>query len=259
MPDISKIRLPSGTIYDIKDAEARSQIAALTGGDAIIFVGVSTTELTDGGTEQPTVNNEVLTPAAGQLFFYGTNEYIWGRDNSWHALGSLESLGSLAYKNEASASYQPQGTVSQPIFTGTASAVTITSADDASGNYQPHGTISTPNITIKTAGGTSTINNPTSVVVAKSIVAAAPDSQSPDNAITYYSVANETLSLYQLGYTTGDSITTTDITVKTGDAEYEASTPEFTGTKVQLSGTTTPDGSVSQPTFTGTQETITVS
>lgn len=42
--------------YNIKDAEARSQIAALTGGDAVVFVGVSTTALTDGGSERPTVN-----------------------------------------------------------------------------------------------------------------------------------------------------------------------------------------------------------
>ena len=74
-------------------------------------------------------------------------------------------------------------------------------------------------------------------------------------------------------YTTGASITTSNVTVKNGDAAYEASAPDFTGTGVRLvtgnisvpssasftgtegnlsvSGTTT--GSVSQPTFTGTK------
>lgn len=80
MPDISKITLPSGTTYNIKDAEARSQIEALTGGDAVVFVGVSTTSLTDGGSEIPTIDGVPKTPAAGQLFFYGTQEYIWGPD-----------------------------------------------------------------------------------------------------------------------------------------------------------------------------------
>jgi hypothetical protein len=49
MADISRITLPSGNTYDIKDATARSQIEALVGGDAVVFIGVSSTSLTDGG------------------------------------------------------------------------------------------------------------------------------------------------------------------------------------------------------------------
>lgn len=204
MPDISKITLPSGTTYDIKDATARSQIAALTGGDAILFVGVSSTALTDGGNETPTVNNETVTPATGQLFFYGTHEYIYGSDSKWHELGSLENLGSLAYKNSASGS--------------------VTAA----------GSVAAPTISVATAGTTDTIKNPTAATVAKTVVAAAPGTTAPDNNLTYYSVSNETLSLYQLGYTTGDSITTSNVTVKTGDATYTASAPAFTGTAVTV-------------------------
>ena len=75
-----------------------------------------------------------------------------------------------------------------------------------------------------------------------------------------------------MGYTTGDSITTSNVTVKTGDASYSASSPAFTGTGVRLvtgnistadsasfTGTEatvsvsgTPAGTVSQPTFSGT-------
>lgn len=258
MPDISKITLPSGTTYDIKDATARSQIAALAGGDAVVFVGVSTTALTDGGNETPTVGGETKIPATGQLFFYGTQEFIYGADSKWHALGSLDVLGDLAYKNSASGNYTPSGTVSQPTFTGTSSDVTITSTNNSSGNYQPAGSISAPTISVATAGTTDTIHNPTKVTVAKTVIAAAPGATAPTNSLTYYSVSNETLSLYQLGYTTGDSITTSDVTVKTSDATYSASQPTFTGTKVQLSGTTTANGTVSQPTFTGTQATVTV-
>lgn len=325
MPQISKITLPSGATYDLKDAEARSQIQALTGGDAVVFMGVSTTAITDGGSQQPTVGGETVTPAAGQLFFYGTEEFIWGPDGKWHALGSLDSLGQLAYKDQATGNYTPSGTVSQPTFTGSSSTVTITATDSSSGNYQPKGNISggaftgssttftgkftpsgqinltktnkiatvskassgtatytpqgsvaAPTISVKTAGTTDTIKNPTSQTVAKTVVAAAPGATAPANSLTYYSVSNETLSLYQLGYTTGDSITTSNVTVKTGDAAYEASAPAFTGTGARLvtgnistvdsatfSGTEddvstsgTPNGSNSTITFTGTKTQI---
>jgi len=78
----------------------------------------------------------------GQIFFYGTSEFIWGADDKWHALGDLTSLGDLAYKDTASTDYTPAGTVSQPTFTGSSSTVTITASDNTSGNYQPKGTIS---------------------------------------------------------------------------------------------------------------------
>ena len=331
MADISKITLPSGTTYNLKDAEARSQIQALTGGDAVVFVGVSETELTDGGNQTPKVNNVNITPATGQLFFYGTEQFVWGPDNKWHGLGSLDSLGSLAYKNSASGSYKPEGTISQPVFTGSSSNVTITATDNASGNYQPKGTISQPTFTgsnstftgtftpngtvtvttktvsnktaavipaesgevtytpggsidapiisvVGTGGSTTTIKNPTSVTVAKTVVAAAPGATAPSNAITYYDVTNQNLRLYQLGYTTGASITTSNVTVKNGDAAYVASQPTFTGTGVRLvtggisvpntyqatwsgienniSVSGTPNGTVSKPTFTGTKAQI---
>lgn len=324
---ISKITLPSGTEYEIKDAYARSVIESIVGGDAVVFVGVSTTAMTDGGIEKPTVDGSQVNPHSGNLFFYGTEEFIWGKDDKWHALGSLESLGALAYKNSASTSYKPAGTVSKPTFTGSSSTVTITATDNTNGNYQPKGTVSkptftgssstftgkftpeggvtvttnattnktatvsaassgtatytpagsvsAPTISVKTAGSTTTIKNPTSVTVAKTVVAAAPGATAPANAVTYYSVANENLSLYQLGYTTGDSISTSNVTVKNGDAAYEASQPNFTGTGARLvtgnipvpstytatftgtegdvSTSGTPSGSVSQPTFTGTK------
>ena len=302
MPDISKITLPSGSTYNIKDAQARSQIAALTGGDAVVFIGVSSVELTDGGNQTPRVGGEDKVPAAGQLFFYGTQEFIYGPDSKWHALGSLETLGALAYKDNASDIYTPAGTVSQPTFSGdtlsstgkftpvgnvtvtTATTenktATVSKADSGTATYTPEGSVAAPTISIATAGTTGTIHNPTKVTVAKTVVAAAPGTTAPTNNLTYYSVTDETLSLYQLGYTTGDSITTSDVTVKTGDAAYSASAPKFTGTGARLvtgnipvpatytagfTGTEgnisvsgTPSGTVSQPTFTGTQATITV-
>ena len=234
MADISKITLPSGTTYDIKDAVARSQIEALTGGDAVIFIGVSSVELTDGGNETPKVDGEDKTPAAGQLFFYGTQEFIYGPDNKWHALGSLDTLGTLAYKNSASGTYNTIDSISVTTKTVVNKIADVAPIASETATYTPEGNISTPTISIVSAGATETIKNPTSETVAKTIIAVAPGVTAPDNIVTYYSVANETLSLYQLGYTTGDSITTNNVTVKTGDANYVASQPIFTGTGVHL-------------------------
>lgn len=295
MPLISKITLPSGNTYDIKDAWARTQIEAITGGSAVVFKGVSSTALTDGGNENPTVNNEEITEkTTGELYFYGQEEFIYGGDNKWHSLGpSLSTLGELAYKDTVSVnydkttavsstftgteasidisytpsgtieggtftgsnstfsgSYTPEGTVSQPTFTG--SELTSTAS------YTPAGTVDTPVISLSTAGSTTSINNPTSVTVAKTVAAAAP-SGTVNNEITYYDITNQNLTLYKIGYTTGDSITTQAVTVKTGDASYESSTIDFTGTQGTITSKGTPAGTVSQPTFTGTSATINTS
>lgn len=352
MADISKITLPNGNTYDIKDTTARAAIEAFAGGDAVVFMGVSTTELTDGGNENPTVSGTaVTTKTKGQLYFYGTNEFVYGDDNKWHALGSLETLGTLAYKSTVkydkatSASYTSTNSSKTINLSGTSSTVAITSTANTSGNYQPAGsitgqgasaftgtektatvtgnlgftgagvrlvtgnipvptsaalsntavtasatytpaggvslsttsttptitgTVSTtstgntfqikgsnaaPTISVKTAGTTDTIQPASSVTVAKTVVAAAPGATAPNNAITYYSVTDETLSLYQLGYTTGASISLgTAKTFKTGDAAYQATAPTFTGQYVKLT-----NGSFDLPTgasFSGTEATI---
>lgn len=311
MADISKITLPNGNTYNIKDAEARSQIAALTGGDAVVFVGVSTTALTDGGNERPTVNGSQKTPATGQLFFYGSQEFIYGSDGTWHGLGDHSNLGALATKNKVkydkttsasytstnstksltlsgssstvtissststSGNYTPAGTVSQPTFSGTEATIevtgsasgtvsqptftgtkktglTVSAATSGTTTYTPKGTVSTPTISVKTAGSTNNTLKPvTAKTVVSALATAAPGATAPANAVTYYSVSDETLSLYQLGATTTSSVTLgSAVTVKTGDAVYQASQPSFTGTGVRLVlADYTPAGTISQPTF----------
>lgn len=326
MADISQITLPSGTTYNLKDAQAREDIESIRGAvsGGVSFLGITTTELTDGSTTSTiTIGGTSVSAINGALVIYGNDEFVWSEsDTSWHRLGPSGTFRALAYKDSASATYTPAGSVSQPTFTGSSSTVTITSTANSNGNYQPSGTVSkptftgssmtstgsftpegtvtftnenktatvskassgtatytpegtvaAPTISVKTAGSTETVKNPTSVTVAKTVVAVAPGSTAPANNLTYYAVSGETLSLYQLGYTTGASITTTNVTVKTGDAAYEATAPAFTGTgarlvtgnisvpsnatftgtagDVSVSGTTA--GSVSQPTFTGTK------
>ena len=374
MADISVIKLPSGSEYNIKDAWARQAIEGL--GNPTHFLGESTTAITDGGTQTPTIGGSEVTPHAGDIVVYSNGEFIWS-GSAWVELGDLSGLGSLAYKNSASGKVTATGTVSKPTFTGSSSTVTITATTNTSGNYTPAGTVSkptfsgasmtstgkftpaggvsvstatttnktatvapassgeatytpagtvskptftgtaatisssatytpagsvsltktnktttvapassgtatytpggtvgTPTISVKTAGSTTTIKNPTSKTVVTDMSIAEPSSTAATGALAYYSVSGETLIFKQIVETTGDSITTSNVTVKNGDAAYQSSQPSWTGTGVRLvtgnistadsasfSGTEatisssasyTPAGGVSQPTFSGT-------
>lgn len=281
MADISQIKLPNGTTYNIKDANARERIEALE--SFTTYLGVTTTALTDGATTNPIqINGQSVTAQAGNIVLYGNSEFIFDGTH-WNQFGDLSALGALAYKNTASGSYTPAGTVSQPSFTGDtmnstgsftpAGSVSLTNgnktaavspASSGTVTYTPAGDVSAPTISVKTAGTTTTVNSITNVGTLPTMPT--------------YSVASEVLTI-----TAGSPGTLptkgSNQTVKTGDAAYQATAPEFTGTGVRLvtgnisvptsasfSGTAgavsvsgTPSGTVSQPTFTGTTGSVTVS
>ena len=186
MADISKITLPSGTTYFIKDQQARNDIAAIqsaiSGG--VTFMGETSTPLTDGATATSIViNGNSITAVKGYLVVSGSKEYVFD-GAKWVELGDLSLLGALAYK------------------------------DSASGNYTPTGSVEAPTISVKTAGSTTTVNSIDEVGTL------------PDLGAT---VTNETLTLTWSAGTLPTKIA--NITVKTGDAAYEATTPTFTGTQ----------------------------
>lgn len=158
MPDrayISKITLPSGSTYYLKDEEVRELISDIE--KYTKYLGVTTTALTDGATTNPImINGESVTAESGNIATYNSKEFIFN-GTAWQEFGDLSGLGALAYKNSASGSYTPAGSVSQPTFTGTSKTVTvtgtaagsvaITTADNTDGNYQPKGTVSKPSFT----------------------------------------------------------------------------------------------------------------
>ena len=90
MPEISKITLPSGTTYEIKDATARAAIAGGTD-----FLGVTTTELTDGATTTPiSIDGESINAINGGIAIYGNKEFIYAnKDGKWHEIGDTTNLG----------------------------------------------------------------------------------------------------------------------------------------------------------------------
>ncbi len=118
MADISEITLPSGVTYDIKDATARNDISMLKGSGtgAMHYAGVTTTALANGSSASPIKINEAdYTPSNGDVVIYEQLEFVWSTsDKKWHEFGSTGSLKGLAFKDSASASYTPAGSVSAP-------------------------------------------------------------------------------------------------------------------------------------------------
>lgn len=231
-PEISKITLDhNGTLttYNIKDEVARQ---AASGG--ITLRGETTTPLTDMATTNPiTINGDSYTAVNQDAVFYDHKEFVFD-GMYWHEFGDLTGLGDLALKDDASGSYTPAGTVTQPSFTGQAMTAT--------GTFTPDGSVSAPTITVDTAGATTTVNSITDVGTLPTLTT---------------TVVNETLTIsFSQGTLPSKG---SDTTVKTGDATYTASAPTFTGTQGSVSVAGTPEGTVSQPTFSGTAATITVS
>ena len=173
MAEISKITLPSGSTYDIKDSVARSDIAdiktSITGG--MHYIGTTTTALTDGSSTNPiTIGGASVTAKSGDIAIYGNLEFIFSStDSKWHEFGSTGSLKALAFKDSASGNYTPAGSVSKPTFTGTAfnstgkftpsgsvtvsiestenKSATVTAASSGTATYTPAGSVSKPTFT----------------------------------------------------------------------------------------------------------------
>ena len=127
-PELYQITLPSGVTYDLKDAQARSDIAdiraAMAGG--VNFIGVTSTELSDGATTNPiTIGGSSVTAKKGDIVTYGSAEFIWN-GTAWQAFGDLSGLGDLAFKDSAS------GTVAVPkTYTTTVTPTTTTKHSNA--------------------------------------------------------------------------------------------------------------------------------
>lgn len=116
-----------GTAYDLRDEGARDLISELQ--DYTDYLGVTTTELTDGATTNPvTINGESVTAKKGNIVNYGSKEFIFN-GSAWQEFGDLSGLGTLAFENSAQGTYTPQGditgtNVSYSPTTGTVNSIT---------------------------------------------------------------------------------------------------------------------------------------
>lgn len=276
-PILEQITLPSGNTYDLHD----SRVDHLSGFTK--YLGVTTTELTDGSTTNPiTINGESVTAGSGDITLYGNSEFIFDGTH-WNAFGDLSALGDLAYKNSASGSvavpktYSFTGSSSAVSVSGTTagsvsetkSAVTVSKANSGTATYTPEGSVSgtvgKPTISVKTAGSTAKVTGITSVGTLPTM----PTFTVTGTTLTITAGSPGTLP-------TADS----EKTFKTGDAAYQASQPSFsgsfsgtgarlvtdsqvltgasfTGAAMTSTGSCTPSGSVA--TATTENKTVTVS
>lgn len=277
MAEISKITLPTGTTYDIKDATARSLIDEMSG--YTDFLGVTTTTLTDGATTNPiTVSGSSVTAVKGNIATYGSAEFIFN-GTAWQAFGDLSGLGELAYQDSVSASYKPAGSVSQPTFTGTEGTVSVsgtiansvtlssgTSSGTGKADVTPAGTVSKPTFTGSSLTSTGTFTpagtvSPTVTVNTTTVNSITAVGTLPSCTLPVFStsVSGETLTLgWSAGSFSKGTLPTkgSNTTVATG---IKSATATFTGTEDDVSVTGTPAGTVSQPTFTGTAKYVTAS
>ena len=149
MPDISKITLPSGTTYDIKDTVARAAAAGTAH-----WLGVTTTALTDGASTNPiTINGDSVTATNGDIAAYGDSEFIFN-GSIWQEFGSTGSLGALAFKDSASGTFTPSGSVSKPNVTVTESTATVNSITDVGSLPSFTATVANETLTLGFSAGT---------------------------------------------------------------------------------------------------------
>lgn len=243
MADLSKITLPSGSIYNLVDALAREDIATIKSliTSGMHFLGETTTELEDGSITNPIIIGEQeITATAGSIVLQGESEYIFSdTDNKWHLFGDAGSFRALAFKDSASGDYTPTGSVNAN-FTGT--------EGDISAAYTPSGSVSTPTITVTPS--TRKINQITSV-------GTMPSCTLPTLAFT---VANENLTITwgEGSYSAGEAPGSEEVELLDGISSATSTQPEFTGTPSTATGKFTPSGNV-EAGFVGNNATITVS
>lgn len=280
MADISSITLPDASVYNLKDAYARTEITNIKTdiSKATHWVGVTTTALSDGDTTHQTIviNGSNYTAKNGDIAAYQPSglpmaEFIFNKPSSsstgaWQLFGdqSASSLGSLAYANSASGSFTPSGTVTKPTFTGT--EATITSS------FTPEGTISMNTYTPagSVSGGVSVSMNTTDVYSITAVGSASDLSGDVGKLTTAVSGENLQLTWTAATFTKGTPPTKGSAqTVATTVKSASLTNPAFSGTAATLTGsfsgkagsataTYTPAGSISQPTFNGTAGTVTV-
>lgn len=268
MADISKITTTNGTTYNIKDATARELIADLQA--YTDYLGVTTTALTDGATTNPIkIDGENVTAVKGNIVNYNAAEFIFN-GTAWQLFGDLSGLGSLAFKNSATGTITPRGSVSQPTFAGTEGNISVsgTVADSvtlagysATGtgrvDITPAGTVSQPsfngtegnvsvsgtptgNITLSKGTGTAnytpegniTVNNPTVTLNTTNVPNVTAVGSLPTLTT---SVQNETLSF---SFSQGALPTLGNpISVATSVKSATANGGSFSGTGAELKAT----------------------
>jgi hypothetical protein len=276
-----EVTLPSGNSYYIEDNEVRQWIGTGSSSgaeyrissleteisklaNATHWLGVTTTPLTDGATTNPiTIGGSSVTAKSGDIVqANGKTEFIFN-GTAWQELGSsVGTLKAFAYADTGEVTVKPKGSNTASSVTGSCSVTPSGSISTGTGtaNYTPAGSVSgsvtAPTISVKTAGTTA------------SVTPFGSAGTLPSCTLPTYTVSNGVLTITSGSFSAGTLPSAgTAVTVKTGDAAYQATAPTFsgsfsgTGTQLKFTGSAssgTISGTAAAQTFTGTEETLTV-
>lgn len=280
-PTMYEITLPSGNSYYIEDNEVRqwigtgstsgaeyriseleTEVAKLS--NATHWLGVTTTSISDGSTTNPiTIGGQSVTAVSGDIVQTSSRAEFIFNGTAWQELGtSVGTLKAFAYADTGSVKIKPKGSNAASSVSGTCSVTPSGSISTGTGtaNYTPAGSVSgsvtAPTISVKTAGTTASVKPFGSAGTL------------PSCTLPTYTVANGVLTITAGSFSAGSLPTAgTAVTVKTGDAAYQATAPTFsgsfsgTGTQLKFTGSAssgTISGTAAAQTFTGTEETHTV-
>lgn len=103
MADIARIKSINGVTYDIKDEEARQLLTTMLSG-ALMFKGITTTELEDGSTvSSVTIDGSAVTAENGFVVLYDNKEFVYSTFSNpaqWLEFGDNTALGAFAYVDQ---------------------------------------------------------------------------------------------------------------------------------------------------------------
>lgn len=259
MAEISKITLPNGQIYGIKDEFARNALSSHLTKKVVTALPQASADTMDG--------LYMIKEESGDEDHYA--EYLTIRDGeepdytySWEKIGSTATelsgyskTGHTHTYNKVSGvdahSYTPAGTIAPQTFTGDEADVSVTGT--------PEGTVSKPAVTVTTdktnrfvassatGGGSVTAGSPatctlpklTFAVTGKSLVIGWSDGSFETNtptAVTLPSFVSQVI-------------------VQEASASL-ASAPTFTGKELTSTGKVTPSGTIEKAVFSGTPATL---
>lgn len=213
-PYISKVTLPTGNTYDIKDEEARELINELASPGS--FLGITTSNISEGSSTNPIViDGTNVTAHQGDWCLHEETvegvtskiAYIFNNTNKWQKFTDMTNLGGLAYKDSAS------GTVNDYV-TGVSSASTTVNSKTL--KFTPDGT--------NAASSVSFAAHTTATVLKSDVTATVPKTSSTPKYLTKDSAI------------TGLGTASTDTFVKS----YPGATSKLSTTTVTgVSGSTT--------------------
>jgi len=287
-PIIYTVTMPSGNVYDLADQYARDLIKELLNFHE--WLGITTSEIDDGSTTNPVIiNGESVTAVAGDVVSRDSDhkDFVLSSTGVWQNFGELTGLGALAFKDNASGSYTPAGSISGS-FSGSELTSTGTFTPEGSvsgsfsgseltstGTFTPEGSVSgsfsgselTSTGTFTPAGsvsasftGSSTTSTGTftpqgsvsSTGGTKTIKQFKSQGTLASCTMPTFTVSNGNLTITDGSYTDGTLPTGEDVSV--GDGSVSSS---FTGTEGSVSVAGTPSGSI-EASFTGTEGNLSV-